>query len=59
MLDRDENAARNMLSAALDYLAAHRTAGQVGTGRSSERRNASGQKTTSLRRQLRPVKSAG
>ena len=28
------NAALNILSAALDYLAAHRTAGQVGTGRS-------------------------
>jgi putative transposase len=59
VLDRDENAALNILSAALEYLAALRTAGQAGTGRSSERRNASGQKTSSECERLRPVKSAG
>src|SRR5215472_4486487 len=60
VLDRDWNAALNILEAALEELAAHnRTAGQVETGRSSERRNASGQTTTSLRKRLRPVKSAG
>jgi putative transposase len=59
VLDRDENAALNILSAALAYLAAHRTAGQVGTGRSSERRNASGQKTSNGRKRLRSVKPAG
>ena len=59
VLDRDENAALNILSAALEYLAALRTAGQAGTGRSSERHNASGQKTSSERRKLRPVTSAG
>jgi putative transposase len=59
VLDRDWNAALNILLAALAELAALRTAGQAGTGRSSERRNASGQKTTSLRGKPRLVKSAG
>ena len=59
MLDRDYNAALNMLQAALEYLAALRTAGQAETGSGSPGRNASGQKTTSLRKRLRPVKSAG
>ncbi len=59
VLDRDYNAALNILSAALEYLAALRTAGQAGTGSGSPGRNASGQKTASERRKLRPVKSAG
>ena len=59
VLDRDENAALNILQAALKYLAAHRTAGQAETGSGSLGRNASGQKTTSLRKRLRSVTSAG
>jgi putative transposase len=60
VLDRDYNAAVNILAAALMIVAAlHRTAGQAETGRSSERHNASGQKTSSERKRLRPVKSAG
>ena len=59
VLDRDWNAALNMLLAGLAWVVAHRTAGQAETGRSSERRNASGQKTTSLRGKPRLVKSAG
>ena len=47
VLDRDDNAALNILSAALEYLAALRTAGQAGTGSASPGQNASGQKTTS------------
>ena len=47
VLDRDWNAALNILAAALVIVAAlHRTAGQAGTGRSQEGRNASGQTTS-------------
>jgi putative transposase len=53
VLDRDHNAALNILELAL------RTAGQAGTGRSSERRNASGQGTSGARKRLRVVKLAG
>jgi putative transposase len=60
VLDRDWNAALNILAAARLLVAAlHRTAGQAETGRSSERRNASGQKTSSERGKPRLVKSAG
>jgi putative transposase len=59
VLDRDWNAALNILLAALVWITHNRTAGQAGTGRSSKRRNASGQQTSSERKQLRPVKSAG
>jgi putative transposase len=54
VLDRDCNAALTILDAALN-----RTAGQAETGAASVARTASGQKTTSLRKRLRPVKSAG
>ena len=53
VLDRDQNAALNILDSA------HRTAGQAGTGRSSERRNASGQGTSGGRTRVRSVKLAG
>jgi putative transposase len=44
VLDRDYNAALNILAAALVLVAAHnRTAGQAGTGSGSPERNASGQ----------------
>jgi putative transposase len=59
VLDRDWNAALNMLQAALEDLAAHRTAGQAETGSGSPERTASGQQATSLRKRLRSVKSAG
>jgi putative transposase len=60
VLDRDWNAALNILLAALAELAARNcTAGQAGTGRSQERRNASGQKTSNGRKRLRSVKPAG
>ena len=59
VLDRDWNAALNILLAALAYLAALRTAGQAETGSASAARNASGQKTSSGRKRLRSVKSAG
>lgn len=60
VLDQNWNAALNILLAALEDLAAlNRTVGQAEMGRSQERRNASGQKTTSLRKQLCPVTSAG
>jgi putative transposase len=59
VLDRDWNAALTIRLSALAWVAAHRTAGQAETGRSQERRNASGQKTSSGRKQLRSVKSAG
>ncbi|HEU5200713.1 MAG TPA: transposase [Ktedonobacterales bacterium] len=60
VLDRDWNAALNILTAALVIVAAHhRTAGQAETGRSSERRNASGQGTSGTRKRLRSVKLAG
>ncbi|HEU5369035.1 MAG TPA: transposase [Ktedonobacterales bacterium] len=60
VLDRDENAALNILAAALDDLAnPHRTAGQAGTGRASVRRNASGQGTAGSAKRLASVKSAG
>ena len=42
VLDRDENAAKNILAAGL-VLVANRTAGQAETGRAPARRNASGQ----------------
>ena len=59
VLDRDWNAALNILLAALSWGAAYRTAGQAETGSASAERNASGQKTSSGRKRLRPVKSAG
>jgi putative transposase len=52
VLDRDHNAALNILDAAL------RTAGQAGTG-TRKSTNASGQGTAGPRKQLRAVKSAG
>jgi putative transposase len=59
VLDRDWNAALNILLAALAWVAAHRTAGQAETGSASAGQNASGQKTSSGRERLRSVKSAG
>ena len=53
VLDRDQNAAKNILALAL------RTAGQAETGRSLERQNASGQRTSGGRKRLRSVKLAG
>jgi putative transposase len=46
VLDRDWNAALNILAAALVWLAAHRTLGHKGTGLSQERQNALGQTTS-------------
>jgi putative transposase len=46
VLDRDENAALNILAAALVGAAPLRTAGQVGTGSASPEQNASGQTAT-------------
>jgi putative transposase len=43
ILDRDWNAALNILMAGLVWLATHRTVGQTGTGLSQEGQNASGQ----------------
>jgi putative transposase len=54
VLDRDHNAALNILESALN-----RTAGQAETGRSCERRNASGQQTSSRVKRLASVASAG
>ena len=59
VLDRDWNAARNILSAALEYLAALRTAGQAETGSGSPERNASGQTTAGGRKRLRSGTLAG
>ena len=60
VLDRDWNAALNILAAALVIVAAlHRTAGQAETGRASARRNASGQTPAGSRKRLRSVKVAG
>ncbi|HEU5200004.1 MAG TPA: transposase [Ktedonobacterales bacterium] len=53
VLDRDQNAALNILELAI------RTAGQAGTGLSHEGQNASGQTTSSGRKRLRSVKLAG
>ena len=53
VLDRDHNAALNILDLA------RRTAGQAETGSGTPERNASGQQTSSERKRLRPVKSAG
>ena len=46
VLDRDENAALNILAAALVVAASLRTAGQVGTGSASPEHIASGQTAT-------------
>ncbi|HEU5369237.1 MAG TPA: transposase [Ktedonobacterales bacterium] len=54
VLDRDHNAALNILESALN-----RTAGQAGTGLLQEGQNASGQKTSGGRKRLRSVKLAG
>ena len=59
VLDRDWNAALNILLAALAWVAAHRTAGQAETGSASAERNASGQTTTGSRKRLRRLKLAG
>ena len=59
VLDRDWNAALNILWAALEWVAAHRTAGQAETGSASAEHNASGQKASSGRKRVRPAKSAG
>ena len=60
VLDRDWNAALNILAAALVIVAApHRTAGQAETGRASARRNASGQTTAGGRVRARSAKLAG
>ena len=60
VLDRDWNAALNILLAALEYVAAqNRTAGQAETSRSQERRNASGQGTSGSVKRLASVKFAG
>jgi len=53
MLDRDYNAALNILNAAL------RTVGQAGTGSGTPERNVSGHSTAGGRRKLRSVKLAG
>ncbi|HEY7350586.1 MAG TPA: transposase [Ktedonobacterales bacterium] len=54
VLDRDHNAALNILELALN-----RTAGQAGTGSASAERNASGQQTSSRVKRLASVASAG
>jgi putative transposase len=59
VLDRDHNAALNILSAALAYVAALRTAGQAETGSASVGQNASGHQTSSRRKRLRSVASNG
>ena len=59
VLDRDWNAALNILMAGLLWLAAHRTARQAETGAASAERNASGQTTEGLRKLLRRLKLAG
>ncbi|HEU5369685.1 MAG TPA: transposase [Ktedonobacterales bacterium] len=60
VLDRDWNAALNILAAALVIVAArNRTAGQAETGSGSPERNASGQRTSGGRKQLRSGKLAG
>ena len=60
VLDRDWNAALNILLAALEYVAAQsRTAGQAETGRSQERRTASGQGTSGSVKRLASGKFAG
>jgi transposase len=59
VLDRDYNAALNILAAALEYLAALRTAGQAETGSGEPEHNASGQTPEGLRKRLRSVKVAG
>lgn len=53
VMDRDQNAAFNILHAAL------RTAGQVGTGFGPPEQNASGQGASSRHKRLRAVKLAG
>ncbi|HEU5198660.1 MAG TPA: transposase, partial [Ktedonobacterales bacterium] len=53
VLDRDQNAALNILDSAL------RTAGQAGTGFGPPEQNASGQGTSGRRKRLRTVKLAG
>jgi putative transposase len=59
VLDRDWNAALNILLAALAYLAAlNRTAGQAETG-TLRSTNASGQPSAGSRKRLRSVKMAG
>ena len=59
VLDRDWNAALNILLAALEWLAANRTSGQEETGLLQERQNASGQTPATGRRRLRSGKVAG
>ena len=59
VLDRDWNAALNILLAGLAWLAAHRTAGQAGTGSGTPERNASGQSTAGRRGKPRSAKLAG
>jgi putative transposase len=60
VLDRDWNAALNILAAALMIVAAlNRTAGQAETGSASAEQNASGQSTEGLRKRLRSAKLAG
>ncbi|HEU5199453.1 MAG TPA: transposase [Ktedonobacterales bacterium] len=59
VLDRDWNAALNILAAALVIVATYRTAGQSETGRASARRNASGQTTAGGRVRARSAKLAG
>lgn len=58
VLDRDWNAALNILAAARVLVAASRTAGQAETG-SRKATNASGQRTSGGRKRLRSVKLAG
>jgi putative transposase len=58
VLDRDWNAALNILAAALVMVAAYRTAGQAETG-SLRAANASGQRTSGGRKRLRSAKLAG
>ena len=59
VLDRDWNAALNILLAGLAWLAAHRTAGQAETGSGVPERNASGQTSAGGRMRVRSVKMAG
>lgn len=54
VLDRDHNAAINMLAKALD-----RTGGQSGTGLSQQRRNASGQTASTRSGKAKASKRAG
>jgi len=59
VLDRDWNAALIILWAGLTWLAAHRTAGQAGTGSGAPEQNASGQTASTPRLARARRKRAG